>query len=135
MRGHIRKKGEHSWQITFDTGTGPDGERRRYFETVRGRKSDAQKRLNELLVNLEKGIYNPPGRLTVGEHLNNWLAGYVRVNCSIRTLDAVQSIAEHHLIPALGNTQSTFTPRQYKPITARLVSTYQPGRYTITIGY
>ena len=74
-------------------------------ETVRGRKSDAQRRLNELLVNLERGIYAPPGRLTVAEHLNNWLAGYVRVNCSIRTLDAVQSIAEHHLIPALGNTQ------------------------------
>ena len=74
-------------------------------ETVRGRKSDAQRRLNELLVSLERGIYAPPGRLTVAEHLNNWLAGYVRVNCSIRTLDAVQSIAEHHLIPALGNTQ------------------------------
>ena len=41
----------------------------------------------------------------MAENLNNWLAGYVRVNCSIRTLDAVQSIAEHHLIPALGNTQ------------------------------
>jgi len=106
MRGHIRKKGERSWQITLDTGTGPDGRRRRYFETIHStRKSDAQKRLNELLVSLEKGVYSPPGRLTLAEHLNNWLAGYVRVNCSIRTLDAVQSIAEHHLIPALGNTQ------------------------------
>ena len=106
MKGHIRKKGEHSWQITLDTGTGPDGRRRRYFETIHStRKSDAQKRLNELLVTLEKGVYTPPGRLTLAEHLNNWLAGYVRVNCSIRTLDAVQSIAEHHLIPALGNTQ------------------------------
>ncbi|GAI46578.1 unnamed protein product, partial [marine sediment metagenome] len=33
MRGHIRKKGEHSWQITLDTGTGPDGKRRRVYET------------------------------------------------------------------------------------------------------
>ena len=105
MRGHIRKKGEHSWQITLDTGTGPDGERRRYFETVRGRKSDAQKKLNELLVNLEKGIYTPPGRLTVGEHLHNWLEGYVKTNCSQRTLDGYQSIIETHLIPALGHIQ------------------------------
>jgi len=106
MRGHIRRKGQYSWQITIDTGTEPDGRRRRYFETIHStRKSDAQKRLNELLVSQEKGVYSPPGRLTVAEHLNNWLAGYVRVNCSIRTLDAVQSIAEHHLIPALGNTQ------------------------------
>ena len=105
MRGHIRQKGKNSWQITVDIGTSPDGKRRRYFETIHGRKSDAQKKLNELLVNLERGVYSQPGRLTLAEHLNNWLAGYVRVNCSIRTLDAVQSIAEHHLIPALGNTQ------------------------------
>jgi len=57
MRGYIRRKGERSWQITLDTGTGPDGKRHRYFETIHGRKSDAQKRLNELLVNLEKGIH------------------------------------------------------------------------------
>jgi len=106
MKGYIRRKGERSWQITLDTGTGPDGKRRRYFETIHStRKSDAQKRLNELLVTLEKGVYTPPGRLTVGEHLRNWLEGYVKTNCSLRTLDAVQSIAEHHLIPALGNTQ------------------------------
>jgi integrase len=105
MKGHIRKKGEHSWQITFDIGTGPDGRRRRHFETVKGGKKDAQRRLHELIVSLEKGVYTPPGRLTLADHLHNWLEGYVKTNCSLRTLDAVQSIVEHHLIPALGNTQ------------------------------
>jgi len=105
MRGYIRKKGERSWQITLDTGIGPDGKRRRYFETVHGRKLDAQKRLNELLVNLEKGIYAPPGRLTVGEHLHNWLEGYVKTNCQLCTQDGYQNIVEHHLIPALGQVQ------------------------------
>ena len=86
-------------------GTGTDGKYHYHYETIRGRKSDAQKHLNELLVSMEKGIYTSPGRLTVAEHLHNWLEGYVKTNCSIRTLDAVQSIAEHHLIPAMGNTQ------------------------------
>ncbi len=105
MRGHIRKRGE-SWQITVYMGTGPDGKYRRHFETVHSnRKSDAQKRLNELLVSLEKGIYTPPGRLTVAEHLKNWLEGYVKTNCSQRTLDGYQSIIESHLIPALGQIQ------------------------------
>ncbi len=104
MRGSIRQKGK-SWQIQIYTGTGPDGKPRRHFETVRGRKGDAQRRLTELLSSLDKGVYTPPGRLTVAEHLHNWLEGYVKTNCSLRTLDAVQSIAEHHLIPALGNTQ------------------------------
>jgi integrase len=41
----------------------------------------------------------------VAEHLNQWLDGYVKTNCSQRTLDGYQSIIERHLIPALGDTQ------------------------------
>jgi len=104
VKGYIRKRGS-SWQITLDTGTGPDGKRRRIFETVRGTKKAAETRLHELVTSLEKGVYTPPGRLTLAEHLRNWLDGYVKTNCSIRTLDTVQSIAEHHLIPALGHIQ------------------------------
>ena len=105
MKGYIRSKGRGSWQVQIYAGVGPDGKYRRHFETIHGRKSDAQKRLNELLVNLEKGIYAPSGRLTVAEHLHNWLEGYVKTNCSPRTLDGYQSIIEHHLIPALGQLQ------------------------------
>jgi len=105
MRGHIRQKGNHSWQIQIYTGMGPEGKPRRHFETVHGHKGDAQKRLNELLVSLEKGIPVPTGRLTVAEHLHNWLEGYVKTNCSTRTLEGYTAIIECHLIPALGNTQ------------------------------
>ncbi len=102
MRGSIREKSKGSWQIQIYTGTGPDGKPRRHFETVRGRKGDAQRRLTELLSSLDKGVYTPPGRLTVAEHLKNWLEGYVRTNCGPRTIDSYQSIVEHHLAPALG---------------------------------
>jgi len=103
MRGSIRSRGKNSWQLQIYTGPGPDGKPRRHFETVKGRKGDAQRRLNELLANLDKGIYAPPGRLTVAEHLRNWLEGYVKTKCSLRTFDNHQSIIETHLIPALGN--------------------------------
>ena len=105
MRGSIRSKGKNSWQLQIYTGTGPDGKPRRHFESVRGRKSDAQRRLTELLSSLDKGVYTPPGRLTVAEHLHQWLDGYVKTNCSQRTLDGYQSIIERHLIPALGHVQ------------------------------
>jgi len=104
MRGHIRKKGD-SWQIQIYMGLGVDGKYRRHFETVHGRKSDAQRRLNELLVNMEKGVFTPSGRLTVAEHLRMWLDGYVKTTCSPRTLDGYQSIVDRHLIPALGHIQ------------------------------
>jgi len=105
MRGSIRQQSKQSWQICIDTGRGADGKRRRLFQTIRGRKADAQKKLNELLVNLEKGIHTPPGRLTVAEHLNQWLQGYVATNCSSRTLEGYASIIQHHLIPNLGHIQ------------------------------
>ena len=111
MRGSIRQKSKGSWQIQIYTGIGPDGKHRRHFETVRGRKGDAQRRLTELLASLDKGVYTPPGKLTVAEHLQNWLNGYVKTNCSERTLDAIQSIAEHHLIPSLGH----ISLKQLKP--------------------
>ena len=103
MRGSIRQKSKYGWQIQIYTGIGSDGKPRRHFETVRGRKGDAQRRLTELLASLDKGIYTPPGKLTVAEHLRNWLSGYVKTNCSQRTLDGYQAIIEHHLIPVLGH--------------------------------
>ena len=105
MRGSIRQRGNHSWEIQLYTGTGPDGKLRRHFETIHGHKGDAQRRLTELLSSLDKGVYTPPGRLTVAEHLHQWLTGYVKTNCQQRTLDGYTSIIETHLIPALGQLQ------------------------------
>jgi len=105
MRGSIREKSKGSWQIQIYTGVRPDGKPRRHFETVRGRKGDAQRRLTELLSSLDNGVYTPPGKLTVAEHLNQWLDGYVKTNCSQRTFDGYQSIIQRHLIPVLGHIQ------------------------------
>jgi len=103
MRGSVRQKSKNSWQIQIYTGKGPDGTPQRHFETVKGRKGDAQRRLTELLSSLDKGVYTPPGKLTVGEHLRNWLNSYVKANCAPRTIDSYRSTIENHLIPGLGH--------------------------------
>ena len=129
MRGSIREKSKGSWQIQVYTGIGQDGKYRRHFETIRGRKSDAQKRLNELLVSLEKGLYTPLGRLTVAEYLHNWLEGYAKTNCSPRTLDGYQSIIEHHLVPALGNVQlKHLHPQMIQSYYGKACEQLSPGR-------
>lgn len=117
MRGSIRQKSKNSWQLQVYTGKGPDGKPRRHFETVNGRKGDAQRRLTELLASLDKGVYTPPGKLTLAEHLKNWLQGYVKTNCSQRTLDGYQAIIEVHLIPALGH-------HQLKQLHAQIIQAY-----------
>jgi integrase len=103
MKGSITQRTKDTWRIQVYTGKGPDGNYRRHTETVRGRKGDAQRRLNELLTNLDKGVYIPPVKLTVTDLLNQWLEGYAKTNCSARTLESYQSTAELHLIPAMGH--------------------------------
>ncbi len=103
MRGSIRRRSKGSWEIYLDTGRDVRGKRLRHYETIRGSKKDAQRRLAELQVEVEKGTYiKPKKRITLGEWLNEWLNGYVKTNCSPRTLDGYRSILGHHVIPILG---------------------------------
>lgn len=105
MRGSITKRGKKSWRLQVFLGKGPDGKTERYFETVSGIKQDADNRLTELLAEFGKGNLPPRGKLTLAEHLQNWLDGYVKTNCSQRTHDGYQSIIKNHLIPVLGQHQ------------------------------
>lgn len=103
MRGHIRKRGRNSWAIVIDLPRDPQtSKRRQQWHSVRGSKRDAEAKLRELLTSLDKGVYIKPRRLTLGEYLHQWLGGYVKTNCSPRTLDSYQSIVDRHLIPNLG---------------------------------
>ena len=77
MKGFIRQRAKDSWQITIDVGRDPStGKRLRHFERVKGSKRDAQRRLHELLVNVEQGRYVRPTELSVGQFLKEWLQDY-----------------------------------------------------------
>ncbi len=112
MKGSIVEKGKDTWRIVVSMGTDSDGRRRRHIETIHGRKSAAQKKINELLVLKEKGIITPQARLTLAEHIRNWLAGYVHSQCGPRTIESYESIAKNHVIPALGHYQLRQLNRQ-----------------------
>jgi len=102
MRGHIRKRG-NSWAIVIDLPKDPQtGKRRQQWHYTHGTKKDAERTLRELLYSLERGICIRPQRLTMGEYLHQWLDGYVKTNCSTRTLDGYHTIIRCHLVPALG---------------------------------
>lgn len=105
MKGNIRKRKEgQGWQITVYTGSRkPDGRPIRQYETVRGPRCDAEKRLREILTTMDKGTYAPPTKHTVEQLLKDWLAGYCKTKCTMRTCDGYESVALLHLIPALGH--------------------------------
>lgn len=103
MRGTIIQRGKETYLIQISQGF-KDGKYRRYTETIHcKKKSDAEKRLRELLVDNERGSTLPTGCMKVSEHFRRWLDGYVKTNCSIRTQEGYETILEKHLEPAFGH--------------------------------
>ncbi|MBI2850593.1 MAG: tyrosine-type recombinase/integrase [Chloroflexi bacterium] len=104
MRGHIVKRGENSYSVVIrqgkDTNTG------KYLQswfTVKGGKKDAEKKLAELLHQLDTGTFMKPGKTTLGDFLDRWLHDYACANLAPRTAEGYDTIIHQHLIPKLGS--------------------------------
>jgi len=121
MKGSIRQRSKGSWEICIDVGKDPStGRRRQHFETVRGGKAAAQKRLRELLVSVEQGGYVKPSRVMVAQFLEEWLQGHVALNCSSRTKASYEMIIRSHIVPELGAMRlSQLEPRHLQAFYSR----------------
>jgi integrase len=108
MRGSIIERYKNSYSVVINLGKDAvTGKPRQQWVTVKGDKKDAQKKLTDLLHQLDTGAYTRPGKTTVADYLVRWLADYVKPNLSPRGYERYESICEIHLIPALGNIQLT----------------------------
>ena len=104
MRGHIRKRGKDSYSIVLSLGLDSEtGKRKQEWISIKGSKKDAEKRLSELLTQLDTGAFVKPGKITLGEFSQQWLSDYVWPNLSPATARVYELIIKKHLVPALGN--------------------------------
>jgi integrase len=103
MRGHVVKRFKDSYSIVISLGRDPaTGKYRQHFESVKGTKKDAEKRLSELLTQLDRGIYVKPGKSTLADYLASWLKDYCWPNLAPRSAEGYEYIVHTHLIPSLG---------------------------------
>jgi integrase len=79
------------------------GKRKQQWVSVKGTKKEAEKRLSELLTQLDTGIFMKPAKTTLTEFLESWLKDYAWPNLSPRTAEGYEYIIRRHLIPGLGN--------------------------------
>jgi integrase len=104
MRGHIVKRSKNSYSIAVSLGKdAATGKYKYQWVSVKGTKKDAEKRLSELLHQLDNGTFIKPGKITLAEYLVRWLADYAKPNLSPRGFERYESIARVHLIPGIGN--------------------------------
>ncbi len=112
MRGSIIKRGKSSYTVVLNLGNDPaTGKRKQQWVSVKGTKKEAEKRLAELLHQLDTGTFMRPGKTTLAVYLETWLKDYAWPNLAPRTAEGYEHIIRRHLIPALGN----ITLMQLKP--------------------
>ncbi len=102
--GHIvqRSKSKSSYSIKVSLGKDNTGKYKYLWQTVKGSKKDAQKRLTELLNQIDNGtLAHPKG--TLGEFVEQWLTDYAKPNLSPTTYEGYKSIYSSGITPALGN--------------------------------
>ncbi len=97
-RGSVIKRGK-GWRIKFDAEP-INGKRQQRYETFHGTKSDAHKRLRELLHDADKGTLPEPNHQTVGEYLTAWLG--MTHEQSPKTLERYRELVANQIVPHLG---------------------------------
>lgn len=103
MPGSITRQGKNSWRIRYELPRDPKtGKRRQGSETVRGTRKDAEKRLREILAEIDRGAFAPPAKMTVGEYAEDFLAKYEADHPAGTTAETARYLLTRHVIAELG---------------------------------
>ena len=123
MAGSIRRRSKNSWEISIDLGRDAKGNRMRKFLNVKGKKSDAERKLREILSTLDKGLPLDMSKETLGTYLITWHGSYAVPNTRPRTADRYMTDIKNHLIPHMGDVLLTkLTPSHIQTTEAKMLS-------------
>jgi integrase len=102
MTGHIRRRGERSWEIKFDLGTDPlTGKRQTRYHAFKGTKREAEAELIRLKAGVEKGEYVDPSKVTLAQFLDRW-EEWAASQVSAKTMERYKQLTALHVRPHLG---------------------------------
>jgi integrase len=125
VKGSIRERRPKVWNLCVELPPGPGGQRRQKNFTVYGAKRDAQRRLREILTEMDQGKFTQPGKVSVGQYLTQWLE---QLTVSPTTQKSYGTCCRLHLIPALGHLQLTkLTKRHIEECYGNLARDHAPS--------
>src|SRR4030042_7102273 len=107
MKGRIiKRKGSNNYTIVIQTGLDPvSGKRKQQWITAGTSKREAERKLAELVHELDSGIYIKMGKMTVADYLCDWLENYARQKLSPRSFERYADIVKNKFIPEFGRIQ------------------------------
>jgi integrase len=98
--GHIRARGNSSWEIRWPIPAGPDGTRRTGTATVRGSRREAARILAQRVAEVDNGTAAAaPAKLLLSDWLARWLPGH---NCRPVSRERYATQIKCHINPTLG---------------------------------
>ena len=122
-QGSIRERSKGWREIRVELGQGPDGKLKREIIQFRGNKTEANKKLRELLTSLDKGIPVSTQKITLGQWLSKWMTEYIVPNKRQKTIDRYEGLIRKHIIPDLGSLELTkLTPSEIRTLEAKLTA-------------
>ena len=104
MNGRIRKRSSYSWELTVDLPRRPDGTRKRNYETVKGTKAEAQRRLRYLVAQAEGGFPVNTSKTTLESYFDQWLEKHAQRVREL-TIYGYRNNIRRYVIPTLGSTR------------------------------
>jgi integrase len=104
MTGHVRRRGENSWELKFDIDPDPTtGARRIRYHSFKGSKKEANTKLVELLASVGRGTYVDSSKLTIEQHVRSrilvWTASG---DISAKTAERYTELLENQIAPHIG---------------------------------
>lgn len=110
MKGSITKRvsqrtGAVSWMLKYEAGPRDPITKKRQtqYETIAGgTKRDAQKRLREILSQVDHGTHVDPSKVTLAEWCELWLRDIAAHRVSPRTLERYGELLRGYVVPRLG---------------------------------
>ena len=102
MSGHIRRRGERSWELKFDLGRDPvTGKRQIAYRAFRGTKREAQAELTRQLAAVDADTFVAKDKVTVAEFFGKWITG-VAASISPKTTERYRGLMDKQILPNVG---------------------------------
>lgn len=102
-RGHIFKRYNNTWSIVVELQKDrKTGKRQQKWYSVKGSKRDAERRLSDIIRELDASNFRKPAKLTFGIFLERWLTDYVATRVRPSTQESYTHWIRKQVIPALG---------------------------------
>ena len=100
--GSIREKSKGRWEARYSVGFDPVTGRQIQKSIYGKSQKDAQKKLHQILAEIDNGDYIEAEKISVGQWLDIWLRDYT-INLKPATMSAYEEHVRVHLKPYLGN--------------------------------